>query len=61
MTGIVKFYNNIKGYGFIRSDQGKEYFVHATGLIDQIKSDDRVSFELIEGKKGENCVEVLKV
>ncbi len=57
--GTVKFYNETKGYGFIKdSDSGKEYFVHVTGLIDKIKDNDEVTFDLAEGKKGTNAVNV---
>ena len=58
-TGIVKFFNEAKGYGFIKeNDSDKEVFVHASGLIDRIKEDDEVVFELVDGKKGENAVNV---
>jgi CspA family cold shock protein len=59
MEGKVKFFNEAKGYGFIREkESGEEYFVHATGLIDEIRDDDDVSFELREGRKGMNAVDV---
>ncbi|MCB2207609.1 MAG: cold-shock protein [Marinilabiliales bacterium] len=58
-TGIVKFFNEAKGYGFIKdADSDKEYFVHASGLMDRIKEDDEVVFEVVDGKKGENAVNV---
>ena len=58
-TGTVKFFNDAKGFGFIIDDEtGTEYFVHATGLIDDIREGDKVSFELTEGKKGLNAVNV---
>ncbi|MFW6043831.1 MAG: cold-shock protein [Bacteroidota bacterium] len=58
-TGKVKFFNESKGFGFIKEDESeKEFFVHATGLIDKIKEDDEVSFELVEGRKGLNAVDV---
>ena len=58
-TGQVKFFNNSKGFGFIKdAESEKEYFVHASGLIDQIKEGDTVTFELQEGKKGLNAVKV---
>jgi len=58
-TGKVKFFNESKGFGFIKDDESeKEYFVHATGIIDKIQEDDEVSFELVEGKKGLNAVDV---
>lgn len=59
--GIVKFFNVTKGFGFIKEDEtNKEYFVHATGLIDKVKENDVVTFELEEGKKGLNAVKVKK-
>lgn len=61
-TGKVKFFNVTKGFGFIKvDDTGEEVFVHASGLIDQIKEDDAVTFEVTEGKKGTNAVNVKKV
>jgi len=57
-TGTVKFYNEAKGFGFITDESGKDIFVHATGLIDEIRENDSVSFEVTEGKKGPNAVSV---
>lgn len=57
--GIVKFFNESKGYGFIKDEEtSKEYFVHVTGLIDEIKENDEVVYELQEGRKGLNAVNV---
>jgi len=57
--GTVKFFNDSKGFGFIKDDNSsKEYFVHANGLIDQIRENDKVTFDLEEGKKGLNAVQV---
>ena len=57
--GTVKFFNNTKGFGFIsQSDTNTEVFVHSTGLIDQIRENDKVSFEVENGKKGLNAVNV---
>ena len=57
--GIVKFFNETKGFGFIKEEEtNKEYFVHVSGLVDKINQDDQVSFELQEGKKGLNAVNV---
>jgi CspA family cold shock protein len=57
--GTVKFFNESKGYGFIKEEETqKEYFVHATGLIDTITENDEVVFDLEEGKKGLNAVNV---
>ena len=55
-TGTVKFFNEAKGFGFIKDDSGQEIFVHATGLSDKIKENDTVTF----GKKGLNAVNVKK-
>ena len=57
--GTVKFFNESKGFGFI-SEEGsnKEHFVHISGLIDQIREGDTVEFDLQEGKKGMNAVNV---
>lgn len=58
-TGTVKFFNGAKGFGFIIEDGSKEeFFVHVTGLIDEIKEGDAVEFELKDGKKGMNAVNV---
>ena len=58
-TGKVKFFNVTKGFGFIKVDEtNEEVFVHASGLIDQVKEEDQVSFEITEGQKGKNAVEV---
>lgn len=58
-NGTVKFYNGTKGFGFItENESGTEYFVHVTGLIDEINEGDNVEFELKEGKKGMNAVNV---
>ncbi|MDX5585903.1 MAG: cold shock domain-containing protein [Aureibaculum sp.] len=57
--GTVKFFNGSKGFGFIIDDDSKtEYFVHVSGLIDEINEGDAVEFELQEGKKGLNAVNV---
>ena len=57
--GTVKFFNESKGFGFIKdNDSDKEYFVHVSGLNGQIKENDKVTFDLQEGKKGLNAVNV---
>ncbi len=57
--GTVKFFNDAKGFGFISEEgTGKEHFVHQTGLIDEIREGDAVEFELKEGRKGLNAVNV---
>ena len=58
-NGKIKFFNETKGYGFVKdTDTEKEYFVHASGLIDKVKDEDLVTFELAEGRKGLNAVNV---
>ena len=58
-NGTVKFFNETKGFGFIKENgTEKEYFVHVTGLIDEIRENDEVTFDLKEGKKGLNAVNV---
>ncbi len=56
--GTVKFFNEAKGFGFIKEDGGQEIFVHATGLKEEIQENDQVVFEIQEGKKGLNAVNV---
>jgi cold shock protein len=57
--GKVKFFNESKGFGFIKdSESENEYFVHASGLMDEVKENDDVTFELKEGRKGLNAVNV---
>jgi cold shock protein len=58
-TGIVKFFNDSKGYGFIKDKETeKDYFVHVSGLIDEIRENDEVTFELQMGQKGLNAANV---
>ncbi len=56
--GTVKFFNEAKGFGFIKEDNGQEIFVHASGLKEDIRENDTVSFDIQEGKKGLNAVNV---
>lgn len=62
-TGTIKFFNATKGYGFITEDgTNAEIFLHITGLIDQnINSGDKVSFDVAEGRKGLNAINVKKI
>ncbi|MFI5219663.1 MAG: cold-shock protein [Bacteroidia bacterium] len=61
-TGKVKFFNESKGYGFItEDDSSQEIFVHHTGLVDKVKENDTVSYEVTEGKKGLNAVNVKRM
>lgn len=60
--GTVKFFNESKGFGFIAdAESSEEYFVHVTGLIDEIREGDDVEYDLQEGKKGLNAVNVKRV
>jgi CspA family cold shock protein len=57
--GTVKFFNNSKGFGFIKPEsQGDDIFVHSSGLIDEIRENDLVRYEVERGKKGMNAVNV---
>jgi cold shock protein len=59
--GTIKFFNEAKGFGFIKpADGSAEIFVHVTGLIDKVSQDDRVTYEVQDGKKGKNAVNVKK-
>lgn len=60
--GRVEFFNDQKGYGFIKDVETQEkFFVHINGVVDEIRENDRVSFELERGMKGMNAVNVKKV
>ncbi len=57
--GTVKFFNDAKGFGFIKEEgSNQEYFVHISGLVDEIREGDEVEYDLNEGKKGLNAVNV---
>lgn len=58
MRGTVKFFNASKGYGFIKAETGEEIFVHVSGLVDDIREGDDVTFETKDGRKGLNAVDV---
>lgn len=62
-TGTVKFFNEAKGFGFIVDDESnKDIFVHVTGLGGlTIKEKDQVEYEIVDGKKGLNAVNVRKL
>ena len=61
MNGTVKFFNEGKGFGFITAEDGKDYFVHISGLSDgvKIKDGDSVSFEVEQGDRGPKAVKVV--
>lgn len=57
--GTVKFFNETKGFGFIKpNDGGQDIFVHVSGLVDEIRENNRVSYDVQNGKKGLNAVNV---
>lgn len=57
--GIVRFFNESKGFGFIvDAHSAQEIFVHVTGLVDEIREDDEVAYEVREGKRGPNAINV---
>ena len=56
--GTVKFFNETKGFGFIKEENGQEIFVHVSGLTEDIRENDNVTFDTQEGKKGLNAVNV---
>ena len=62
MKGTVKFFNASKGFGFIAGEDGKEYFVHSTGLTPgtSIGEGDSVTFEIEQGDKGPKAAKVSK-
>lgn len=56
--GTVKFFNDAKGFGFIKGENGQEIFVHVSGLSEEIKENDEVTYDIQMGRKGENAVNV---
>ncbi len=59
MQGTVKFFNETKGFGFIKPDDSSEdIFVHSSGLIDKIRENDKVEYDMERGQKGMNAVNV---
>ena len=61
-TGTIKFFNESKGFGFIKPDNGgNDVFVHQTGLTEDVYENDRVEYEVEEGRKGPNATNVKKI
>lgn len=58
--GTVKFFNEAKGFGFITGENGQDIFVHVTGLKGEVRENDKVTYEVQEGKRGLNAVNVQK-
>jgi cold shock protein len=57
--GTVKFFNQTKGFGFVKeTSTGEEFFVHVSGLVDEVRENDSITFEVQQGKKGLNAVKV---
>lgn len=56
--GTIKFFNETKGFGFIKAEDGEEIFVHVTGLKNEVRENDVVTFEVEKGKRGLNAVNV---
>lgn len=57
--GTIKFFNDSKGFGFIKpEDSSEDIFVHSSGLIDQVRENDQVKYDVERGKKGLNAVNV---
>lgn len=57
--GTVKFFNDSKGFGFIVDEEtGNDVFVHVSGLVDEVKENDEVTFDVADGRKGPNAVDV---
>lgn len=57
--GVVKFFNTLKGFGFISpTNGGEDVFVHSSGLFDDVRENDKVLYEVAQGKKGLNAVNV---
>ena len=63
MEGTVKFFNEAKRFGFITGEDGKDYFVHASGLKEgtSLNEGDKVKFEVVEGDRGPKAEQVEKI
>jgi CspA family cold shock protein len=58
MEGVVKFFNEAKGFGFIQDSNGNDVFVHVSGLQNEVRENDKVVFDVTQGKKGPQAVNV---
>jgi len=62
--GTVKWFNDAKGFGFVRMDDGKEVFVHYSAIVDKgfksLAEGDTISFDVVEGPKGPQAANVVK-
>ncbi len=58
MEGVVKFFNEAKGFGFIKANNGEEIFVHVSALQNEIRENDSVTFDVVDGNKGKNATNV---
>ncbi len=63
VNGTVKFFNDAKHFGFVKADDGNEYFVHSSGIKPgvTITQGDKVSFKVVQGDRGEKAEEVEKI
>ncbi|MBU0591742.1 cold shock domain-containing protein [Candidatus Micrarchaeota archaeon] len=63
VEGTVKFFNNMKQFGFIAADDGNEYFVHSSGLVPgtTIREGDKVKFEVVQSDRGPKAEKVEKL
>ena len=60
--GHVKFFNEVKGYGFIIDDSdGKEYFIHLTGLLEEARKESKVNFAIVDGKRGKLAINITQI